>query len=421
MRIHAIQARQIYDSRGYPTLEADVILENGVMGRAAVPSGASTGQREALELRDGGQAYGGKGVEKALANIKKHLAPAVTGLLADDQTKIDDTMCQLDGTDNKSHLGANAILAVSLACAHAAANSKKIPLYKHVAELAGNAKFCMPVPMCNIINGGAHARGSADFQEFMIVPSGVADFEQALRYVSETFHALGQLLAEHELPTTVGDEGGYAPSLRDNRQALQFIVQAIEKAGLAPGQDISIALDVAASEFYKDNQYILRTEKRHLTADEIIAYYQELAQEFPIISIEDGLDQNDWSGWSKLQGLLGNQLMLVGDDLLVTNTKLLEEAIKKEAANSILIKPNQIGTLSETIEAVQTAQKANWNTIMSHRSGETEDTTIAHLAVGLHVPYIKTGSFSRSERLAKYNELLRIGEGLPTKHSLCRL
>ncbi len=421
MRISEIRARQIYDSRGYPTIEADVFLENGVMGRGAVPSGASTGEREALELRDGGKQFGGKGVEKALSNIKKHLAPAVVGMLADDQKRIDDTMIRLDGTENKSHLGANAILAISLACAHAAANSKKEPLYKHIAELAGNTHFCMPMPMCNIINGGAHAHGSVDFQEFMIVPTGAQDFEHALRSLSETFHALGKILTEHDLSTTVGDEGGYAPHLKDNRQALQFIVQAIETAGLIPGQDISVALDVAASEFYKNERYELSSEQRHLTAKELIAYYEELINEFPIISIEDGLDQNDWEAWAVMKERMGNQIMLVGDDLLVTNTKLLGRAISDETANSILIKPNQIGTLSETIAAAQMAQKSNWNTIMSHRSGETEDTTIAHLAVGLHVPYIKTGSFSRSERLAKYNELLRIGETLPAKHSLCKL
>lgn len=421
MRIQSIHGRQIYDSRGYPTVEVEVTLENGVVGRAAVPSGASTGDREALELRDNGGAYGGKGVDKALSNIKKHIAPALVGMLADEQSKIDETMQKLDGTDNKSHLGANAMLAVSLACAHAAAHSKNVPLYKHIAEVARNDHYCMPLPMCNIINGGVHARGSVDFQEFMIVPTGAPDFAKALQYCSETFHALGNILTHRDMPTTVGDEGGYAPHLRSNKQALALIVEAIESAGFTPGQDISIALDVAASEFYKDGRYDLSSEKRHLTTDELIAYYRELVSEFPIVSIEDGLDQNDWTGWQKLNTVLSNQIMLVGDDLLVTNTKLLTRAVQEHSANSILIKPNQIGTLTETIKAVQMAQKNNWNTIMSHRSGETEDTTIAHLAVGLHVPYIKTGSFSRSERLAKYNELLRIGETLPNKFTLCQL
>lgn len=421
MRIERIVARQIYDSRGYPTIEADVFLENGVMGRAAVPSGASTGEKEALELRDGGEEFGGRGVQKALLNIKKHLAPKITGMLADDQEHIDQTLIELDGTDNKSNLGANAILAVSLACTHAAANSKKVPLYRHIADLANNTHFCMPMPMCNVINGGVHAKGSTDFQEFMIVPIGANDFEQALTFCSETFHALGKLLSDNGMPTTVGDEGGYAPHFSNNKQPLEFIVNAIEAAGYSPGQDMAIALDVAASEFFSEGVYKLVAESRDAKTQEMINGYKKLTSNFPIISIEDGLDQNDWDGWHNMQTEIGNDLMVVGDDLLVTNTDLLSRAIKEKSANSILIKPNQIGTLTETIRAVKMAQDANWNTIMSHRSGETEDSTIAHLAVGLHVPYIKTGSFSRSERLAKYNELLRIGESLPNKHALCQI
>lgn len=419
MIIKQIIARQIYDSRGYPTVEADVILDDGTLGRAAVPSGASTGEREALELRDGEKAFSGKGVNKALSNIKDRIAPVVIGMDASDQTSIDEAMNDLDGTENKSGLGANAMLAVSLACAHAAARSRNVPLYQHFADISGNSRLALPTPMCNIINGGKHAKGSTDFQEFMIVPNGAKDFSSALQMCSEVFHALGAILTKNNQTTTVGDEGGYAPhadgfshNIQDNRHALELIVQAITEAGYTPNQDISIALDVAASELFEDGKYNLATENRQLSSAEMIKYYEELVNEFPIVSIEDGLDENDWDNWAKLQVALGDKKMLVGDDLLVTNTKYIQQAIDNNSCNAVLIKPNQIGTLTETIQAVQMAQESGFKTVISHRSGETEDTTIAHLAVGLGAPYIKTGSFSRSERLAKYNELLRISETL---------
>lgn len=419
MLIKQIIARQIYDSRGYPTVEADVILENGTLGRAAVPSGASTGEREALELRDGGKAYSGKGVNKALSNVVDKITPVVVGLDADNQSEIDETMEKLDGTENKSELGANAMLAVSLACAHAAAKSKNVPLYQHFADISGVSNATLPTPMCNIINGGKHAKGSTDFQEFMIVPNGAKDLATQLQMCSEVFHSLGAILAKNNQSTTVGDEGGYAPhsdgyspQVQNNRHALELIIQAISAAGYTPGQDISIAMDVAASELFENGQYNLATENRKLSSTEMIQYYEELVNEFPIVSIEDGLDENDWENWTKLQKILGDKIMLVGDDLLVTNTKYIQQAIDNNSCNAVLIKPNQIGTLTETIQAVQMAQKAGFKTVISHRSGETEDTTIAHLAVGLGAPYIKTGSFSRSERLAKYNELLRISETL---------
>ncbi len=412
MIIKQIIARQIYDSRGYPTVEADVILDDGTLGRAAVPSGASTGEREALELRDREKAFSGKGVNKALSNIKDRIAPVVIGMDASDQTSIDEAMNDLDGTEKKSGLGANAMLAVSLACAHAAARSRNVPLYQHFADISGNSKRALPTPMCNIINGGKHAKGSTDFQEFMIVPNGAKDFSSALQMCSEVFHALGAILTKNNQSTTVGDEGGYAPHLDSNRQALELIIQAITEAGYTPGQDISIALDVAASEFFEDGKYNLATENRQLSSAEMIKYYEELVNKFPIVSIEDGLDENDWDNWAKLKVALGDKKMLVGDDLLVTNTKYIQQAIDNNSCNAVLIKPNQIGTLTETIQAVQMAQESGFKTVISHRSGETEDTTIAHLAVGLGAPYIKTGSFSRSERLAKYNELLRISETL---------
>ncbi len=412
MIIKQIIARQIYDSRGYPTVEADVILDDGTLGRAAVPSGASTGEREALELRDREKAFSGKGVNKALSNIKDRIEPVVIGMDASDQTSIDEAMNDLDGTEKKSGLGANAMLAVSLACAHAAARSRNVPLYQHFADISGNSKRALPTPMCNIINGGKHAKGSTDFQEFMIVPNGAKDFSSALQMCSEVFHALGAILTKNNQSTTVGDEGGYAPHLDSNRQALELIIQAITEAGYTPGQDISIALDVAASEFFEDGKYNLATENRQLSSAEMIKYYEELVNKFPIVSIEDGLDENDWDNWAKLKVALGDKKMLVGDDLLVTNTKYIQQAIDNNSCNAVLIKPNQIGTLTETIQAVQMAQESGFKTVISHRSGETEDTTIAHLAVGLGAPYIKTGSFSRSERLAKYNELLRISETL---------
>lgn len=421
MRISKVVARQILDSRGNPTVEADVHLESGTIGRAAVPSGASTGQHEAIELRDNGKAYGGKSVQKAVTNVSTVISQQLSGMLADDQEALDKKLLELDGTSNKSNLGANAMLAVSLAAAHAAANNKNQPLYKHVAELAGTSHFCMPIPMCNVINGGKHATHSSDFQEFMIVPIGLGKYNEGLRACSEVFHALGKLLAEKNLPTTVGDEGGYAPHLLSNTAALDLLVKAIQKAGYKPGQDISIALDVAASELYNGKQYVLQTEDKKLSAQALIDYYKQLIDAYPIISIEDGLHEDDWQGWQLMTRRLGNDSMIVGDDLLVTNPKRIQQAQEQQAANAALIKPNQIGTLTETIKAVKTAHSHNWSTIMSHRSGETEDTTIAHLAVGLHTPLIKTGSMSRSERLAKYNELLRIAEELPNGHTFCEL
>lgn len=419
MRIRTITARQILDSRGNPTVEVDVVLASGSLGRAAVPSGASAGTHEALELRDKQHAYGGLGVTKAINNIRNIIAPRLIGKLADDQFTIDDTLQHLDGTANKSHLGANATLAVSLAAAKAAATEQGVPLYRHIADLVHNNAFCLPMPMFNIINGGKHAKGSTDFQEFMIVPVGMQDFAKALQAGSEVFHKLGEILTTQKLPTTVGDEGGYAPTLSGNSQALQLITEAISQAGYKPGHDIGIALDVAASELGHDGMY--RVDGQQLTSDALIEQYTQLCQRFPIISIEDGLGEDDWDNWPRLTTAIERYALSVGDDLLVTNPRYLHKAIRTKAANTILIKPNQIGTLSETIQTVQDAQSAGWHSILSHRSGETEDTSIAHICVGLGVHYIKSGSLSRSERLAKYNELLRIGESLPTSHAICKL
>lgn len=413
MRITAITARQILDSRGNPTVEADVTLEDGSLGRAAVPSGASTGKREAVELRDGGKAYRGLGVEKAVTNVKGEIAEAVAGMDAADQTALDRRLIELDSTENKERLGANAILAVSLAAAKAVAAAKRRPLFEHIGELAGNTKFTLPRPMMNIINGGKHAAGSTDIQEFMVIPVGIESFSDKLRAGVEVFHALGKLLKSRGYGTTVGDEGGYAPAVKSgNAEALELIMQAITDAGYEPGKDIALALDVAASELVKDDGYYLAKEGKQFSSQELADWYQELTEKFPIISIEDGLGEDDWAGWENLTNVLGKTVQLVGDDLYVTNTKLLQQGIDQIASNSILIKPNQIGTLTETIEAVKLAQAHGWGTIISHRSGETEDTTIAHLAVGLNAGQIKTGSLSRSERTAKYNELLRIEEQL---------
>ena len=410
--ISRITARQILDSRGNPTVEADVILEDGSIGRAASPSGASTGSREALELRDGGKRYGGKGVLQAVTNVHDHLGPALVGRSVFDQTAIDDLMRQMDGTDDKSRMGANAILAVSLAAAKAAAISKGVPLYEHIAELAGTEhEMSLPLPMMNIMNGGAHAGFATDIQEYMVMPIGAQNFSQCLEMGAGVFHALAKLLHEQGQPTTVGDEGGYAPKLPGgNRAPLDIIMQAIEKAGYTPGKDIAIALDVAASEFAHADGYHLRADDKTLPSSDMISWLESLADDYPIISIEDGLGENDWDNWSALTQAIGNTVQVVGDDLLVTNPKLLQSAIEQRSANAILIKPNQIGTLSETIQAVMLAKKHGFRTIMSHRSGETEDTTIAHLAVGLGTGQIKTGSLSRSERIAKYNEILRISE-----------
>ena len=414
MKIQSVHARQIFDSRGYPTVECDVMLDDGSQGRAAVPSGASTGSLEALELRDGGADYNGKGVLGAVHIIEEQIAPAIIGQPADRQRDIDQAMIALDGTPNKSKLGANSTLAVSLATAKAAAIRANQPLYAYVGNLAGNQTFTLPMPMLNILNGGKHADASTDIQEFMIMPLGASDLSAALKMASEIYHQLGKVLKEAGYATTVGDEGGYAPSVRGGtEEALQLISQAVAAAGYNLGSEVRIALDVAATELVAGDTYNFAREGKHYTTPELIAKYEALAQAHPIVSIEDGLREDDWEGWQELVARLGTKLQLVGDDLLVTNTKLLEKAIQTKAANAILIKPNQIGTLSETIDAVVMAQKAGWNTILSHRSGETEDVTIAHLAVGLNTGQIKTGSFSRSDRVAKYNELLRIAETLP--------
>ncbi len=409
--IQSITARQILDSRGNPTVEADVVLEGDVLGRAAVPSGASTGSGEALELRDGGDSYGGKAVTKAVYNVKNLIAPALIGKDASDQTALDEAMFALDGTENKSSLGANAILSVSLAAAKAVASAKNVPLWKYVAEFTGTATPDLPLPMMNIMNGGAHAAFATDIQEFMIICKGATTVNEAVQMGSEVYHALAKVLKERDYPTTVGDEGGYAPRVHNgNREPLEMISIAVENAGYKLGTDIVLALDVAASEFYKDGHYELKCEGQSLESSQMVDWLVSLVDEFPIVSVEDGLAEDDWEGWKALHARLGDRCQLVGDDLLVTNTKLLERAIAEDAANAILIKPNQIGSLTETIQAVQMAQKAGWNTVMSHRSGETEDVTISHLAVGLGCGQIKTGSLSRTDRVAKYNELMRIAE-----------
>lgn len=413
--ITRITGRQILDSRGNPTVEADVYLQSGAMGRAAVPSGASTGAGEALELRDGGDAFGGKGVLKAVAAINDQINAELVGQDAADQKAIDNAMIKLDGTDNKANLGANAILAVSLAAAKAVAAHKNQPLHAYIAEMTGTQQQSLPLPMMNIMNGGKHAAGSSDVQEYMIIPISATTFSDALRIGTEVFHALAKVLKQEGYGTTVGDEGGYAPAVKNgNREPLELISKAVANAGYELGKDIALALDVASSELYENGEYNLATEGKKVSSSELIDWYQDLVQQFPIVSIEDGLDENDWQNWTDLTSRIGNDIQLVGDDLLVTNTKLLERAINEKAANAILIKPNQIGSLTETIQAVQMAQNAGWNTVMSHRSGETEDTTIAHLAVGLGCGQIKTGSLSRTDRVAKYNELLRIAEADPS-------
>jgi len=403
-------AREILDSRGNPTVEADVLLESGVLGRAAVPSGASTGSREAIELRDGDKSrYLGKGVLKAVENINTEICEAIIGLDVEDQAFIDQTMIDLDGTENKSRLGANALLAVSMACARAAAEQTGLPLYRY---LGGAAPMALPVPMMNIINGGAHANNNIDMQEFMIIPVGAPSFREALRYGAEVFHALKKLLDDAGMATTVGDEGGFAPNLESHEAALKLIVQAIEKAGLQPGIDVAIGVDCAASEFHKDGLYHLGSEGLKLTSAELADYLAAWCDNYPIISIEDGMAEGDWDGWKTLTDKLGKRIQLVGDDLFVTNTKILKEGIDKDIANSILIKVNQIGTLSETFQAIEMAKQAGYTSVISHRSGETEDTTIADLSVATNARQIKTGSLSRSDRMAKYNQLLRIEEEL---------
>jgi enolase len=410
-KIAHIQARQVLDSRGNPTVEADVYVNEGIMGRAIVPSGASTGSKEACELRDGGDAYGGKGVLKAVEHVQTTIRDAFVGKETN-QSKLDQALIELDGTDNKERLGANAILAVSLAFAKADALARGMYLFDYIAELSRIPRTpLMPIPMCNVINGGKHAAHSTDIQEFMILPIGANSFHEGLQMVTEIFHALGQRLADRGYGTTVGDEGGYAPHVKNgNREALELLLLGVQSAGYVPGEDVTFAIDAAASEFNKSGDYVLETEGKTLTAHELLDYYELLAKEFPLVSIEDGLDENDWEGWQQMTERMGEFLQLVGDDFLVTNTLHLNRAIDTKAANAILIKPNQIGTLSETIDAVDTAHEAGWNAIVSHRSGETEDTTIAHIAVGLGTGEIKTGSLSRSDRVAKYNELLRIEE-----------
>jgi len=413
MKIASIHARQILDSRGNPTIEADVILESGIVGRAAVPSGASTGSHEAIELRDGGELYGGKSVLNAVAHVNGEISEALVGMDVTSQTDIDQKMIDLDGTENKGRLGANAILAVSLACAKAAALAKGKPLYAYVATLAGNSKLALPLPMMNIINGGKHASGSTDIQEFMIMPVGAANFSDCIRMGAEIFQALGKVLKSKGYATTVGDEGGYAPAVKNgNAEALELISEAVAKAGYKLGEDIVLALDVASSELMQDGKYALATEGKQLSSEEMVAFYKDLVNRFPIVSIEDGLGEDDWDGWKQLTEQLGDQIQLVGDDLLVTNTEFLKRGIAEKAGNAILVKVNQIGTLTETIRAVNMAHDAGWKAVISHRSGETEDTTIAHLAVGLGTGQIKTGSLSRTDRVAKYNELMRIEEEL---------
>ena len=403
-------AREILDSRGNPTVEADVLLESGVMGRASVPSGASTGEKEAIELRDGDkQRYLGKGVLKAVEFVNTEIAEAIIGLDAAEQAFIDQTMIDLDGTENKSRLGANAILAVSIAVARAAAEESGLPLYRY---LGGSGKMSMPVPMMNIINGGAHANNNIDMQEFMIIPVGAPNFREALRYGAEVFHALKNLIDKKGMPTTVGDEGGFAPNLPSNEAALQLIVEGIEAAGYVPGQDVAIGVDCASSEFYKDGLYHLDSEGLKLTSAQFVDYLANWTDKYPLITIEDGMSEHDWSGWKLLTDRLGKSIQIVGDDVFVTNTRIFREGIRQGIANSILIKINQIGTLTETFSAIEMAKRAGYTSVISHRSGETEDTTIADIAVATNALQIKTGSMSLSDRMAKYNQLLRIEEDL---------
>ena len=410
MNIQQIKAREILDSRGNPTVEADVILDNGIMGSAMVPSGASTGQREALELRDGDKSrYLGKGVLKAVEFVNGEINQALSGVAIDNLANIDQIMIDLDGTDTKSRLGANAILAVSLAAAHAHANANNQPLYQSL-EVEG--EYRLPVPMMNIINGGEHANNSVDLQEFMIIPAGAPNFKEALRYGAEVFHHLKAVLEGKGMNTAVGDEGGFAPDLSSNEEALKVIIEAIENAGYAPGKDVFIGIDAASSEFYENGTYNLASEGKSLSSEEFVDYLANWVENYPIISIEDGMDENDWDGWDLLTQKIGDKVQLVGDDLFVTNANILAQGIEKNIANSILIKVNQIGTLTETFSAMSMANKANYTCVMSHRSGETEDTTIADLAVATGCGQIKTGSLSRSDRLAKYNRLLRIEEEL---------
>ncbi len=411
MKIKNVIGREILDSRGNPTVEVDVILENGVMGRAAVPSGASTGEREALELRDGGSRFMGKGVLKAVENVNGPLKDLVIGMDASNQKELDYAMINLDGTPTKSKFGANAILGISMAAMKASANEEGKPLYKYVCEKFGNGKMSLPRPMMNIINGGAHADNKLDFQEYMIIP--MADtIHERVRIGAEVFHNLKSVLKSKGLVTSVGDEGGFAPDLESNSEGFELIMEAIKKAGYEPGKDVCMAIDVAASEFYKDGKYELVGEGRSLTTEELIEYYEELIKKYPIISIEDAVDENDWDGFNLVTKRIGDKIQLVGDDLFVTNKACLQMGIDHEAGNAILLKVNQIGTITETLETIELARSHNYATVISHRSGETEDTTIADLAVGLDLGQIKTGSMSRTDRICKYNQLMRIEEEL---------
>ena len=425
-KIAKIHAREILDSRGNPTVEADVYLESGATACAAVPSGASTGSKEALELRDGDKKrFLGKGVLKAVANVNKIIAKALVGEEADNQEKIDRMMIELDGAPNKSKLGANAILAVSMAVLKAAAYDAKMQLFAYIAEKFGGmakGKYVMPVPMMNIINGGAHADNSADIQEFMIVSAGAKNFREAVRMGSEIFHNLKKILKEKKHSANVGDEGGFAPTLSSNKEALEVIMAAIGAAGYKAGKDVSIAIDSAANEFYKEGKYVLKKDNLELTGAEMVGYYEKLVSQYPIVSIEDGLAESDWDNWRLLNKKLGKKIQIVGDDIFVTNPEIIKRGIKEKTANAVLIKVNQIGTVSETVEAVKIAQAAGWRTVISHRSGETEDTFIADFAVGLGAGQIKSGSLSRTDRVAKYNQLMRIEEmlGKKAKYPQCQ-
>ncbi len=408
--ITAVWAREILDSRGNPTVEVEVMLETGVIGRAAVPSGASTGEREALEMRDGDEKrYGGKGVENAVNNVREEIAETIIGMDATRQVALDNTLIDLDGTENKSRLGANAILGVSMATARAAANFLGLPLYQHLGGI--NAKV-LPVPAMNVINGGMHAPNNLDIQEFMVMPIGAQSFADALRMGAETFHALKTILSKDGHVTSVGDEGGFAPNLKSHREAFEYLMRAIEAAGYAPGSEIAFAIDAAASEFYKDGKYVLAGENKTLNAAELVDFYAEFADAFPLVSIEDSHAQDDWEGWAAMTDRFGDRIQIVGDDIFVTNPEILAEGIERGVANSILIKLNQIGTVTETLDTIEMAKQAGYTTMVSHRSGETEDTFISDLAVGLNTGQIKSGSLSRSDRLSKYNQLMRIEEEL---------
>lgn len=424
MKISKISAQEILDSRGNPTIEATVELESGISAKAAVPSGASTGSHEALELRDGDKSrYLGKGVLKAVENVEKLIAPEIVGMEATDQKGVDQAMIDLDGTENKDKLGANAILAVSMAVTKAAAQAKGIPLYQHVAELFGNSttSYTMPIPMMNVLNGGKHAIGSTDMQEYMIMPVGAPSIQEAVRWGAEVFHQLGKMLKDRSFQKTVGDEGGYAPSLKRNEEPLELIIEAIEKAGYKPGEDIAIAQDPAASEFYENGKYQFKTENKALTSEEMVDLYTKWVEKYPIVSIEDGLAEDDWQGFAEQTARIGDKIQIVGDDLFVTNIKRLQKGIDMKACNSILIKLNQIGTVSETIAAIKLAEDNGMTAVVSHRSGETEDTFIADFVVGAGTGQIKTGSLCRSERVAKYNQLMRIERELGDKAKIAQL